>query len=88
MMRTRGLLLIYLTEASLSYLFGLLNWEEHGLYNRSACAPLSLVPMLTLIKGGIETPDNHKEPLPYTWAADAGLCHKGQRYSGTSMHSK
>jgi len=46
-------------------------WYPRGLYNRFACAPLSLVPMLTVIKGGIETPDNHKEPLPNTWAADA-----------------
>lgn len=27
----RGLPLIYLTEASLSYPFGLLNWEDRGL---------------------------------------------------------
>lgn len=68
MMRTRGLLLIYLTEASLSYPFWAFELGERGLSNRSARAPLILVPMLTPIKGGIETPDNHKEPLPYTWA--------------------
>ena len=59
-MRTRGLPLTYLKEASsLSYPSGLLNWEKRGTIVVSI---IGLVPMLTLIKGGIETPDYHRAP--------------------------
>lgn len=49
---------------------GLLKWED--LYARFARGSFELGSRADTGMGGIETPESHKEPVPYTWAAGVG----------------